>query len=65
MLNFFRKSKQQKLKKNQAITCAYLDLVGSYHAMAKMDITAHDWKAHALSIGELEDVFPKLTIDKR
>jgi len=40
-----------------AIKCAYADLVGALQARNQMDIEVHDWKAHLLSIEELENAF--------
>jgi hypothetical protein len=61
MFNFFRKLHNRRAR---AITCAYLDLIGAKEAMEKMDIHSHDWKAHQLSIDELEENFPELTINR-
>lgn len=44
-------------KQITAIKCAYLDLVGALEARNNMDIESHDWKAHLLSIQELEEEF--------
>jgi hypothetical protein len=41
----------------QTIKCAYADLVGAYQAWQSLDIHAHDWKAHLLSIEEMERDF--------
>jgi|LakMenE01Jun11ns_1017448.scaffolds.fasta_scaffold9481519_2 hypothetical protein len=41
-----------------AIRCAYADLIGARQAQEQMDFGAHDWKAHDLSIAELETEFP-------
>jgi hypothetical protein len=40
-----------------AIKCAYNDLVGSLQSYNLLDIEAHDWKAHLLTIVELEEAF--------
>ena len=45
---------EQKL----AIKCAYCDLVGAEQAREQFDIEVHDWKAHRLSIEDLEKAFP-------
>lgn len=42
-------------KQKQAIKCAYLDLVGSYQN--RQD---HDWKAHLLSMDDLQSEFPDI-----
>ena len=36
-----------------AIKCALADLQGALQAFQQMDIHAHDWDAHALSIDDL------------
>ena len=41
-----------------AIRCAHADLIGARQAQEQMDFGAHDWKAHDLSIAELETEFP-------
>lgn len=43
-----------------AIKCAHADLQGALQAFKQGDIHAHDWKAHKMSIEELEHAFPKL-----
>jgi hypothetical protein len=40
-----------------AINCAHADLVGALQARNMLQIELHDWKAHLLSIRELEDAF--------
>lgn len=40
-----------------AIRCAYADLKGSMEAKENNDIHSHDWKAHDLTIQELEEAF--------
>jgi hypothetical protein len=40
-----------------ALRCAYLDLKGSLEAMEMADPLSHDWKAHMLSICEIEQHF--------
>ncbi len=47
----------KKDMESTAIKCAYADLIGAYQAMQQGDINAHDWKAHYLSICELEQTF--------
>jgi hypothetical protein len=49
-------SKEQQL----AIRCACADLIGAIQARNQMDIEAHDWKAHLLTINELIETFPFL-----
>lgn len=48
-----------------AIKCAYLDLIGSLESRNSLDIESHDWKAHLLSIQELEQAFDFLDPDLR
>jgi hypothetical protein len=43
-----------------AIKCAHADLQGSLQAWESSDPFMHDWKAHQLSIDELEAAFPFL-----
>jgi hypothetical protein len=43
-----------------AIRCAHADLVGALQAHKSIDYTLHDWKAHALSIEELEAAFEEI-----
>ena len=62
MFKYFKLLNQRRAR---AITCAYLDLIGAKQAMEQMDINAHDWKAHQLSIDELEETFPDLTVDRK
>jgi len=40
-----------------AIKCAYADLVGALQARNQFDIEVHDWKAHELTLDELEEAF--------
>jgi hypothetical protein len=40
-----------------AIKCAYNDLVGALQARNQCDMESHDWKAHMLTISELEAAF--------
>lgn len=44
-----------------AIRCAHADLVGALQARDALDLFAHDWKAHQISIVDLEYHFPFLT----
>lgn len=39
------------------ITCAYLDLKGALEAFENLNYAEHDWKAHRLTIHELESTF--------
>lgn len=50
----------ENLDKNQtqAIKCAYADMVGALQAFRQQDTYVHDWKAHLVSIEELEEAFP-------
>lgn len=41
-----------------AVKCAYADLVGAIQARNQKDIEVHDWKAHEVSIHEVEEAFP-------
>lgn len=43
-----------------AVRCAFADLVGAYEAYENMDMHRHDWKAHLLTIQEMEVAFPEL-----
>lgn len=43
------------------IRCACADLIGSLQARNQMDIEAHDWKAHSLTIEELINAFEFLS----
>ncbi len=45
------------------IRCAYLDLRGALEAIEMADPHAHDWKAHKLSIGEIEEHFKDVVED--
>ena len=45
------------IKQKRAIRCAYLDLIGAKQTWEQSDIYAHDWKAHELTIQELEETF--------
>ena len=40
-----------------AIKCALADLQGALQAFQQMDIHAHDWDAHELSIDDLLSAF--------
>lgn len=40
-----------------AIKCAYADLVGAYQSYAKLDLQAHDWESHVLTLQDLEREF--------
>ena len=40
-----------------AIKCAHADLIGALQAMQRDNQHAHDWKAHAQTIQELEASF--------
>ena len=50
-------------KQVEALKCAHADLVGVYQTIIRDNNAGfdcgHDWKAHKLSIGELEDAFPE------
>jgi hypothetical protein len=39
------------------IKAAYADLVGALQARNSLDMEAHDWKAHMLTIAEMEAEF--------
>jgi len=43
------------------IRCACADLIGSLQARNQMDIEAHDWRAHSLTIEELINAFEFLS----
>ena len=45
------------LEKN-VIRCVHADLVGALQAFRQGDMSLHDWRAHALSITDLEYSFP-------
>ena len=47
-------------KQITAIRCAHADLQGALQAHESADRAGHDWGAHQLTIGELEDAFPFL-----
>ncbi len=47
-------------KQIDAIRCAHADLQGTMQCHEQADFGQHDWKAHALSIQELEEAFPFL-----
>jgi hypothetical protein len=47
-------------KQITAIRCAHADLQGALQAHENADRMGHDWDAHQLTIGELEDAFPFL-----
>lgn len=40
-----------------AIKCAFADLQGAIQAFQQMDMHAHDWDAHAMSIDDLINAF--------
>lgn len=46
-----------------ALRCAYADLLGALQAFQQLDIHAHDWKAHELTLQELAEAFPFLDAD--
>lgn len=48
----------------QAVLCAWLDLRGALEAYEALDLNAHDWKAHQLSVAELEEAFDFLRKEK-
>jgi hypothetical protein len=50
-------------KQKIAIRCAYLDLVGAKQARDQLDVEAHDWRAHELSIEDLENAFSEILSD--
>jgi hypothetical protein len=50
-------------KQIHAIRCAYLDMVGAIECVAQGDPQGHDWKAHALSIADLEEFFSEELAD--
>jgi hypothetical protein len=45
-----------KLQKH-IIKCAYLDLKGSKEAALELTIEDHDWKAHQVTIEDMENAF--------
>ena len=47
-------------KQIDAIRCAQADLIGAYQAFKQMDIHAHDWEAHRLTIEELTEAFENI-----
>ena len=47
-------------KQIAAVRCAHADLQGALQAHEQTDRMAHDWDAHQITIGELEDAFPFL-----
>ncbi len=47
-------------KQANAIRCAHADLQGTMQCHEQADFGQHDWKAHQLSINELEEAFPFL-----
>jgi hypothetical protein len=49
--------KQLSKKQITAIKCAFADLQGALQAFNQMDIHAHDWDAHAMSIDDLLNAF--------
>jgi len=50
-------------KQLHAIRCAYLDMVGALECVEQGDPQGHDWKAHALSIADLEEFFSEELAD--
>ena len=40
------------------IRCAYADLKGALEAKESLDQLQHDWKAHSLTVMEMEEAFP-------
>jgi hypothetical protein len=42
-----------------ALRCARADLQGVLQCRDQLDFSTHDWKAHELSIRELEEAFPE------
>jgi hypothetical protein len=51
-----RNGKMTKLQK-RIIACAYLDLIGAREARDNDDIESHDWKAHQVTVEEMENAF--------
>ena len=52
------KAKSRLTRKQQdAVKCAYLDLVGALQARNQGDVEVHDWRSHLLTIEELEEAF--------
>jgi hypothetical protein len=47
------------------LNCALADLKGSLEAHESMDRLAHDWKAHAQTIADIEDVLNEMGYAKR
>ncbi len=47
-------------KQISAIRCAQADLIGALQSFEQMDIHAHDWRAHRLTIEELTEAFSDL-----
>jgi uncharacterized protein YbaP (TraB family) len=39
------------------IKCAFADLQGAYQAYKQLDMHAHDWKAHMLTLEEMAEQF--------
>ena len=50
-------------KQKLAVRCAYLDLIGAKEARDQLDVEAHDWKSHQLSIQDLEEAFSEILSD--
>lgn len=46
-----------------AIKCAYLDLKGSLEGYEQGSYSDHDWKAHRLTIEEMEAAFSDILTD--
>jgi hypothetical protein len=46
-----------------AIRCALADLSGALQAHQQGESNIHDWRAHQLSIDELVDAFPELSLE--
>ena len=47
-------------EQEQAIKCAHADLQGALESYEQSYVYGHDWKAHKLSIQELEEAFPQI-----
>jgi hypothetical protein len=50
-------------EQEQAIRCAYADLVGALQATTT-NYEDHDWESHLESILDLEDAFPDIITEK-
>jgi hypothetical protein len=48
-------------EQEQAIKCAYSDLIGALNDYETF--VGHDWDSHALSISDLEEAFPDVLKD--